>query len=88
MGESFQRRTGSIWRIAKRVRCSCWVTENQNLVRWMPESTSIFSNTGACSMKLSYCSSVQKPITRSTLPRLYQERSKSTISPLVGRCWM
>ncbi len=31
-------------------------------------------------------SSVQKPITRSTPARLYQLRSKSTISPPAGRC--
>ena len=54
MGESFQRRTGSIWRIAKRVRCSWRVTENQNLVRWIPESTSILSKTGACPMNVRY----------------------------------
>ncbi len=61
MGESFQRRTGSIWRMAKRVRCSCRVTENQNLVTWMPASTSIFSKTGAWPTKVSYSSSVQNP---------------------------
>ena len=32
--------------------------------------------------------SVQKPMTRSTLALLYQERSNSTISPAVGKCWM
>ena len=88
MGESFHRRTGSIWRIAKRVRCSWRVTENQNLVRWIPESTSILSKTGACPMNVSYPASVQKPMTRSTFARLYQERSNITISPAVGRCWM
>ena len=31
-------------------------------------------------------SSVQKPMTRSTPARLYQERSKSTISPAAGSC--
>ncbi len=35
-------------------------------------------------MKYSYSSSVQNPITRSTPPRLYQERSKMTISPAAG----
>ena len=70
------------------MRCSACVTENQNFVTWMPESMSIFSKTGACSMKVSYSSSVQKPMTRSTFARLYQERSNMTISPAVGRCWM
>lgn len=69
IGDSFHRRTGSSCRMAKRVRCSVRDTENQNLVRWMPESTSIFSNAGACAMKVSYSSSVQKPMTRSTFAR-------------------
>src|SRR5690349_13742464 len=37
-------------------------------------------------MKRRYSASVQKPITRSTPARLYQDRSNSTISPAVGRC--
>jgi hypothetical protein len=32
------------------------------------------------------CSSVAKPITRSTPARLYQLRSKITTSPAAGRC--
>jgi hypothetical protein len=31
---------------------------------------------------------VQKPITRSTPARLYQLRSKMTISPCAGKFWM
>ena len=88
MGESFQRRTGSSCRIANRVRCSRWVTENHNFVTVIPDSMSILSKTGAWFMKMRYSSSVQKPITRSTPARLYQERSNSTISPAVGRCSM
>ena len=42
----------------------------------------------AASRKRSYCSSVQKPITRSTPARLYQLRSKITISPAAGKCCM
>ena len=87
MGESFQRRTGSSWRIANRVFCSSLVTENQNLVTPIPESTSIFSNIGAWSMNVSYCESVQNPITRSTPARLYHDRSNRTSSPRVGR-WL
>ena len=86
VGLSFHCRTGSIWRIANLVCCSPGVTENQNLVRWMPSSTSSRSNSGTCCRKLSYSASVQKPITRSTPARLYQDRSNSTISPAVGRC--
>ena len=33
--------------MAKRVRCSVRETENQNFVRWMPLSISIFSKVGA-----------------------------------------
>ena len=69
------------------MRCSSWVTENHSLVTVVPDSTSIRSNIGACPMKTAYSSSVQKPITRSTPARLYQERSNSTISPAVGR-WL
>ncbi len=39
-------------------------------------------------MNVWYSDSVQKPMTRSTLARLYHERSNMTISPLVGRCEM
>ena len=87
IGDSFHRRTGSICRIANRVRCSSWVTENHSLVTVVPDSTSIRSNIGAWRMKTAYSSSVQKPMTRSTPARLYQERSNSTISPAVGR-WL
>ncbi len=73
--------------MAKRVRCSLRDTENHSLVSEIPESTSIFSNTGACCMNWVYCSSVEKPMTRSTPARLYQERSNMTISPDVGKCW-
>ena len=52
----------------------------------MPERTSIRSNSGQERMNSSYSSSVQNPITRSTPARLYQERSKRTISPPAGRC--
>jgi hypothetical protein len=72
----------------KRVRCSARDTENQNLTRWTPSATSICSNSGACSMKRWYSAVVQKPITRSTPARLYQDRSNSTISPAEGRCAM
>jgi len=86
VGLSFHCRTGSIWRIANLVCCSPGVTENQNFVSAMPSSTSIRSNCGACRKKASYCSSVHHPMTFSTPARLYQERSKKTISPAVGRC--
>ena len=73
-------------RIRNRRCCSSSVIENQYLTSTMPERTSIFSNSGTERKNSSYSSSVQKPITRSTPARLYQLRSKSTISPPAGRC--
>ncbi len=60
MGLERTGRTGSICRIANRVRCSRRVTENQNFVMWMPDSISIRSKRGACCMKVSYWSSVRR----------------------------
>jgi hypothetical protein len=68
-----------------RVSCSLCDTENQNLTRSMPERTIIRSKSGAWRMNSKYSSSVQKPITRSTPARLYQDRSNMTISPAAGR---
>ena len=70
----------------KRKCCSSSEIENQYLMSRMPERTSIFSNSGTLRKNSSYSSSVQKPITFSTPARLYQLRSKSTISPAAGRC--
>ena len=53
-----------------------------------PFSTSICSKSGACLTNSACSSGVQKPITRSTPARLYQDRSKSTISPAAGKCEM
>ncbi|OQB99445.1 MAG: hypothetical protein BWX79_03136 [Alphaproteobacteria bacterium ADurb.Bin100] len=70
----------------KRRFCSSSEIENQYLMSWMPERTSIFSNSGTSRKKASTSSSEQKPMTRSTPARLYQLRSNSTISPAAGRC--
>ena len=70
----------------KRICCSSSVIENQYLTRRMPERTSMRSNSGTSLKNCSTWSSVAKPMTRSTPERLYQERSKSTISPPAGRC--
>ena len=43
---------------------------------------------GGWRMNRVYSCGVQKPMTRSTPARLYQERSNSTISPAAGRCAM
>ncbi len=45
-----------------------------------------FLELGDLAKKCSRCCSVQKSNTCSTTARLYQERSKSTISPAAGRC--
>ena len=55
------------------------------MITWIPERTSIRSNSGHERMNSSYSASVQNFITRSTPARLYQERSNSTISPAAGR---
>src|SRR5574341_1529776 len=85
MGLSFQRLVGSLIRAWKRNSCSLSLTENQYLIRIMPERTSIRSNSGTERRNSRYSSSVQKPINRSTPARLYQLRSNSTISPPAGR---
>jgi hypothetical protein len=71
-------------RMVNLVRCSARETENHNLTRWMPLSTNARSNPGVCSMNSRYSLGVQKPMTRSTTARLYQDRSNNTISPAAG----
>src|SRR5659263_585224 len=88
MGESFHWRSGSFRRFWKRSYCTLSDTENQYLRRWMPSSTSICSKMGHCRMNRIDSCGVQNSITFSTPARLYQERSKSTISPAAGRCAM
>ena len=61
--------------------CSASLTENQYLTRMMPSSINWCSNTGHWRRNRWYCSSVQKPITRSTPARLYQLRSNRASSP-------
>ena len=75
-------------RASNRRSCSLLLTSSQNLIRRMPPSIMYCSNTGHSSRNRSYCSSVQKPITCSTPARLYQLRSKITISPAAGKCGM
>ena len=55
MSESFQRLSGSALRASKRLRCSSKETENQYLMTWMPERTSIRSNSGQL-RRNSWCS--------------------------------
>jgi hypothetical protein len=51
-----------------------------------PDSTIAFSTSGMMVRKRLTSSFSQKPMTRSTPARLYQLRSKITISPAAGRC--
>ena len=84
IGESFHWRSGSLRRDWKRLYCSSSETENQYFRSMMPSSTSRRSKIGAWCRKRRYSCDDAKPITRSTPARLYQERSKMTISPAVG----
>src|SRR5699024_4208975 len=86
VGESFQRLSGSVSRMANRFRCSRWETENHNFVKQIPELTSIRSRSGVSRINSKYCWGVQNPITRSTPALLYQDLSIITISPPEGRC--
>jgi len=52
----------------------------------MPLRMSMRSNSGQVRKNSHTSSSLQKPMTRSTPARLYQERSKRIISPAAGRC--
>src|SRR3979409_368984 len=78
MGDSFQRLLRSSMRARKRRSCSSSLTENQYLTSWIPERVSMRSNSGTERRKSQYSSSLQKPMTRSTPARLYQDRSNST----------
>ena len=74
-------------RMLKRKACSSSVIENQYFSTMIPERVSMRSNSGTERKNSSTSCGVQKPITRSTPARLYQERSNSTISPPAGR-WL
>src|ERR1035441_1985001 len=65
IGLSFHCFRGSLIRHRKRNSCSSSGMENQYLTSWMPERTSIFSNSGTVRKNSSYSASVQNPITRS-----------------------
>jgi len=47
IGDSFHCFSGCTLRSRKRRRCSSRLTENQNLIRWVPFLTSMRSNSGA-----------------------------------------
>ena len=73
-------------RASSRPVCSSGLTSSQYLIRMMPDSTMAFSTAGVSWRKRCTCSIEQNSITRSTPARLYQLRSKMTISPAAGRC--
>src|SRR4051794_9418705 len=85
IGDSFQILRPSSMRDCRRRVCSSALTSSQYLSRMIPESIISRSNEGTTFRKPRAWSSVQKPITRSTPARLYQLRSKMTISPAAGR---
>ena len=85
-GLSFHCFTASVWRRTNRLSCSVRDTESQSLISVMPSRASMRSNSGASLRNSAYSSGRQKCMTRSTPARLYQERSKNTISPGAGRC--
>ena len=72
--------------VIHRLTCSSALTENQYFRRMIPEPISILSNSGVVCKNSMYSLSLQKPITFSTPARLYQLRSKRTISPAEGKC--
>ena len=84
IGDSFQRLAGSSSLSRKRCSWDSSLTLNQYLMRIMPERASMRSNSGTVLVNSLYSSSVQNPITFSTPARLYQLRSKKTISPPEG----
>src|SRR5215471_729429 len=85
VGLSFHWRRGSSMRASKRRFCCTSLTSSQNLMSRMPSSTMYLSNSGQVTRKRWCCSSVQKPMTYSMPARLYQLRSKITISPAAGK---
>src|SRR3990172_5894907 len=87
-GLIFHCLSGFSLRDEKRLDCSPFEIENQNLISSIPSSYNICSNSGTCCMKRSYSARVQKPITGSTTARLYQLLSKKEISPGFGRASM
>src|SRR5271169_5617488 len=86
VGLSFHWRIGSLMRASKRRFCCSSLTSSQYLISRMPSSTMNSSNSGHTLRKRRCCASVQNPITYSTPARLYQLRSKITISPAAGKC--
>ena len=86
IGLSFHCFIGSWMRAKNRSCCSSSLIENQYFTSLTPERTNMRSSSTTSWKKSSTCSGDAKPITRSTPARLYQERSKSTISPAAGRC--
>ena len=85
MALSFHRFPGLLIRSVNRRSCSSSLRDSQYLITMMPDRTRARSNCGQVRKNSVYSSSVQKPITFSTPARLYQLRSKRTISPAAGR---
>src|SRR6266851_268059 len=84
IGLNFHCRNGSLMRAENRLSCSSCPTSSQILINLMPPSTTYFSSCGQSSRKRRCSCSLQNPMTYSTPARLYQLRSKMTISPAAG----
>ena len=85
IGLSFHCFVGSSIRAWNRSSCSSSETENQYLIRMIPDRIIIRSNSGQDRINSRYSSSEQNRITRSTPARLYQLLSNRTISPAAGK---
>ena len=85
IGLNFHTLVGSLILPSKRLTCSSALTENQYFKRMMPDPINILSKSGAVCKNSIYSLSLQKPMTFSTPARLYQLRSKRTISPAAGK---
>jgi hypothetical protein len=69
----------------RRLACSVLETSSQNFTNFSPLSSIMDSKVGTSRRKVSCSSGVEKPITRSTPARLYQDLLKITVSPQAGR---
>ena len=88
VGLSFHCRRGSSMRARNRCSCSPRPTSSQYLMSVIPSVTRLYSNRSQLRRNFSYSLFSQNPRTRSTPARLYQLRSKMTISPAAGMCAM
>ena len=87
MGLSFHWRSGSSMRASKRRFCSLSLDLEPDLDQLDAAIHDVLLELGADLEETLVLLFEQKPITYSTPARLYQLRSKITISPAAGECW-